>query len=894
MINQLIHYFRDTKLEMRERIFRLILLIGTAVVLVALAESFFLNTGGLSLFMLVLLLATLLLSTFLAVRLHRTEAAIFLVGFVMICFAFPLVFLSCGGISGGASVWFVLGIFYIFVMYSGIRMVVFAVAAVLVDTAVYGAAYFKPELVQPIEEIGGVFLDSFFAVAMVGIAVGILLKYQIRQFDKERELALRQKEELAVLSQSRNQFFANMSHEIRTPINTIVGLNEVILREDLPEDVLENVVNIQNASRMLLSLVNDVLDLSQLENSKMEIVPVTYSTRELFGDLVDMIRVRAREKELDFAVNIDGNMPQLLFGDEKRIKQVILNLLTNAVKYTKEGSVSLSANGEQTGPETMRLTIVVRDTGIGIRRDDLEYLFESFRRVDKKKNRRIEGSGLGLSITKQLVDLMDGQITVDSIYTKGSNFTVILDQKIVDASPVGEVNYFARNRGGYRSHYKQSFEAPEARILVVDDNEMNRVVVQKLLAPTKLQIDTAENGADCLKLTLKKRYQVILMDHMMPVMDGVETLKEIRRQENGLCRETPVIAMTANVMAGSAEQYRKYGFNSYLEKPVQAERLEEEVLSYLPAELLEYQIFQPEAPGFMGPGDASGGSYGTAKRKKVCITADCVCDISPKVAEEFGVKIMYLYIGTEHGRFRDTKEITSNNLQQYLNRSNSQVYADSATIEEFEEFFAGVLTGAEEIIHISMAAKTGRTYNVAKQAAIGFDHVHIIDSGQISGGEALQVLFAAQLAIDGKNVAEICEELTHFCSRVRTTFVLPGAKTFYERGYTSRLIMQVSERFNLHPVLHMDQSSLKIFGLLAGDMDRAWRFYIRMIFLGWGRINPQVIYITHVGLPVRQLQMIEKEIQKYMKFENVIIESSSVSNACNCGIGTIGISVLRR
>lgn len=894
MINQLVKYFRNSKLEIRERIFRLILVIGVIVLVIGIVESFFLDTDRTTLFMLTALLLIILVSFFLTIRLQKTDIAIFIVGFVMICIAFPMVFFTCGGVEGGASVWFVLGIFYIFVMYSGKKMVVFTAAAVLVDTVAYIAAYFRPVLVHSIGSRKGVFADSLFAVLVVGIAVGILLKYEIHQYGREREVAKRQTEELAVLGKSKSQFFTNMSHEIRTPINTIIGLNEVILREDLPEDVLENAVNIQNASKMLLSLVNDILDLSQMENQKMEIIPVSYNTKTMFGELVDMVRVRIQEKELDFAVDIDGSLPSVLYGDEKRIKQVLLNLLTNAVKYTKEGSVALSVHGEIAGEKTVRLTVVVRDTGSGIRRDDLEHLFETFRRVDKKANSKIEGSGLGLSITKQLIDLMGGQITVDSIYMKGSNFTVILDQGIVDPAPIGAVNYFVHNHAGYRKHYKQSFEAPEAKILIVDDNEMNRMVAKKLLTPTKVQIDTVASGEECLKLTRKKRYQVIIMDHMMPDMDGVETLKEVRRQENGLCRKTPVIALTANVMAGSDEIYRKYGFDSYLEKPIQGERLEEEVLSYIPEEFLEYQIFRPTAPGYMGAADGAAGHFGTARRKKICITADCVCDLSQALAEERDVKMMYLYITTEQGRFQDTKEINSTNLQQYLLRANHQVTADGATVEEFEEFFSQMLTEAEDIVHISMAAKAGRSYDTAKRAAKGFDHVHIIDSGQISGGEALQVLYATELVRQGKNVAEICEALEQFRGRVRSTFVLPSSHTFYSRGYTSRLTSQICERFNLHPVLHMDQSRLKIFTFLTGNIERAWKVYIRMFFRLHGKINLRVVYVTHVGLTVRQLRIIESEIRKYAKFEDFIVENSSVSNACNCGIGTFGIAYLRK
>lgn len=895
MMNRIKNFFHNPNMELRERIFRLILWIGITVIAIALVEGLFLKSAQAMMIALFVLLIVLGVSLFLTVRLKKLDAAIFIVGVAMICVVFPIEFLVSGAIEGGASVWFVLGFFYIFMMYSGRKMVAFTVTATAIDVFVYLVAYFKPEVVNPIGTQREIFLDSLFAVLVVGIAVGILLKYEIHQNNMERELAKRQAEELAVLGKSRSQFFASMSHEIRTPINTIIGLNEVILREDLPEDIVESAVNIQNAGKMLLALVNDILDLSQMENQKMEIVPAAYSTKALFGELVDMIRVRIKEKELDFVVNIDGSIPSRLCGDEKRIKQVILNLLANAVKYTEKGAITLTVHGDVTDDEQLRLTILVGDTGCGIRGEDLEQLFESFRRVDERVNNKIEGSGLGLSISKQLVDLMGGQITVDSIYTKGSNFTVILNQKIVDATPIGEVNYFVSNHESYRQHYKQSFEAPEARVLIVDDNEMNLMVAKKLLAPTKLQIDTASSGEECLACTRKKRYQVILMDHVMSGMDGVETLNAVRKQENGLCRKTPVIVLTANAMVGSEEIYRRYGFDSYLEKPIQGDKLEQEVLRYIPEELLEYQISRPTVYGKTGATDRYGNRMEGARRKKVCITADCVCDISNKLAADCGIRIMNLYITTAFGRFQDTKEINSNNLQQYVMRAKSQVFADSATVEEFEEFFAQMLLEAEDIIHISMAAKTGKTYDIARQAARGFGHVHVIDSGQISGGEALYALYASKLVEAGKGADEICAALEAFGSRVSTTFVLPSAHIFYTRGYINHVTTRIFERFNLHPVLHLSHSELKIFSFLTGNLERAWKLYIHLFFLNRrSRIDPRVVYVTHVGLSVRQLQMIEEEISKYVKFDHVIIEKACVSNACNSGIGTLGISCLRR
>ena len=895
MIRKIRRYFQDSKLDLREKIFRLVIVAGTFLLVCAIIESIFMEMEMSNLIAQGLLLLVMLVSNYLTFGLKKGEIAIFLVGFSMVVFTFPAIFFSCGGVNSGASVWFVLGLFYIFVMYSGKKMIAFTVFAVIWDSATYIMAYLHPQRILEIEDRKDIYFDSLFAVLAVGLSVGALLKYTVFQHGKEREIAEKQAQELEVLGKSRSQFFASMSHEIRTPINSIMGLNELILREEkLPEEVVENAVNIQNASKILLSLVNDILDVSQLENQKMELVLTEYPLKTMLGDLVDMIRVRMSEKNLNYVMNVDRTLPSVLYGDEKRVKQILINLLTNAVKYTKEGSISFTVQGELIDEERIRLTFIVSDTGIGIRKEDMEHLFESYHRGDERANSKIEGSGLGLFICRQLADLMGGQITVDSIYTKGSDFTLILEQKIVDRTPIGAVNYYLSNHEGERGHYKQSFEAALGKVLIVDDNEMNRMVVQKLLKPTKLQIDMAGSGKECLSLTREKEYQVILLDHMMPQMDGVDTLQEIRRQENGRCKDTPVIAMTANAVAGSEEIYRKYGFDGYLEKPIRGNRLEEAILPFIPEELLDYQAVRPAVHNLSGTTEQGGDHQGIPIRKKLCITTDCVCDMSQELADTNNVKMIYLYIKTEHGRFQDTKEITSGNLQQYVSGNRSRAFADSATMEEFEEFFAQRLTEAEEVIHVSMAAKAGKTYDIAKQAARGFGHVHIIDSGQISCGQALVVLYAAQLAKDGKNAVEICDALMRMKEKVRTSFVMPTSQIFYERGYTGRFVNEMCERFCLHPVLHMDQSELCVCGCLNGNLERARKRYIHILFWNKKRVNTTIVYITHVGLSVRQLQMIRSEICKYVKFEKLIIEDASVSNGCNCGIGTFGISFLRK
>lgn len=881
---QQIVFGRD--LELRERMLRVIILVGGIASVLGILEYMMLTDVFALLVPLLAMAVVIGIAIVATFKFRKVDFSATLVGLAITALVFPTMFFLSGGVDGGATIWFVQGLFYIFMMFSGRKLAFFLVLSVVIDAGTYWIAYQYPYLVIPMASRKAVFLDSFFGVIAVGISVGAILKFQMRIFETERMVSLSQREELEKINNSKNEFFANMSHEIRTPINTIIGLNEMILRKNPEGEMREYAQNIQIASKLLLNLINDILDLSQMEIKRMEIVPVEYHTRELFEELVDMIKVSMQEKKLEFLVDIDEKLPSVLIGDEKRIKQILLNILTNAVKYTNTGSVTFTVHGEMTEKGQFCLKVSVADTGVGIRKEDLEYLYDAFRRVDEKNNLRVEGSGLGLAITKQLLDLMGGEITVDSIYTKGTNFTVTLVQQVADDTPVGELKLLEREQGNSSPYYSQSFEAPEARVLIVDDNEMNAMVVSRLLHSTKVQVDIAVSGAVCLEKTRQKYYHVILMDYMMPGMDGVETLKELRKQENGLCRDSAVLILTANILTGARQLCRDHGFEGYLEKPIQGAKLEAEILKFLPEDIIEYR---------MSPGDEEEKKkklqqISRRKRKRIYITSDCVCDLPDELLEKYDIKLMYLYIKTEKGRFADTREIDSDSLSRYLTDTECRVHADSVSVEEYEEFFAEVLTQAEQVIHISMAAYAGKSYSVAVLAAKGFDHVHVIDSGQISGGEGLIALYAAKLALEGNGVGTICEEIERIKGRIESKFLMPSSRIFYQNGYTNLVTNQVCEFFKLHPVLRMKQSRLVVVGFKKGELERAWRRHIHMQLWWKRKIDTDVVIITYVGCTVRQQEMIREEVLKCVPFDKVIMQRGSFSNACNSGLGTIGIA----
>lgn len=387
-------------------------------------------------------------------------------------------------------------------------------------------------------------------------------------------------------SQAKSDFLANMSHEIRTPINAMLGMDELILRETANENITKYAMNIQNAGKMLLSLINDILDFSKIESGKMQIAPIEYELSSMLSDLVNMIFHKAEEKKLSLKLDITQDLPHRLWGDERRITQIIGNLLTNAVKYTHQGTVTLHINWNKIDHENIELIIQVEDTGIGIKEEDINLLFISFTRLDTERNRSIEGTGLGLNITKSLLDIMGGQLSVKSTYGKGSIFTVKIPQKIISYEEIGDFQEKYEKSIEQRKYYKESFIAPAGKILIVDDNVMNLAVVTGLLKNTELKIDTATSGKECLEKIKKNAYHIIFMDHMMPEMDGVETFQQMKSLNDNLCKSSPVIALTANAISNAKNMYLDYGFTDYISKPIEGNKLERMLINYLPSELV--------------------------------------------------------------------------------------------------------------------------------------------------------------------------------------------------------------------------------------------------------------------------------------------------------------------
>ena len=389
-------------------------------------------------------------------------------------------------------------------------------------------------------------------------------------------------------SEAKSEFLSNMSHEIRTPINAVLGMNEMILRESTEENVTGYAENIRNAGNTLLGLVNDILDFSKIEAGKMDIIPVDYDLASMLNDLVTMVQTRADAKGLELTVKVDRDIPDHLHGDEIRIKQVATNILTNAVKYTEQGSVTVEVGYERTDkPDVIGLRFTISDTGIGIKPEDMDKLFSAFERIEEERNRTIEGTGLGMNITRQLLTMMGSRLEVQSEYGKGSVFAFTVEQSVTDPAPIGDYEESYRNTLAGRRQYKEKFTAPDGEILVVDDTKMNLTVFRSLLKKTKLKIDTAESGDECLRMTAVKKYDMIFLDHRMPVKDGIETLKELHSRAGDPNLDTPAVCLTANAVSGARETYISAGFDDYLTKPIDPDHLESVLLRYLPPEKIK-------------------------------------------------------------------------------------------------------------------------------------------------------------------------------------------------------------------------------------------------------------------------------------------------------------------
>ena len=816
------------------------------------------------------------------IRFQKIQLGAVIIAFLIIFFVLPFNFLTSGGIYGGGPIWFMFGVVFVCLVVEKKIKYVLIVSSFFICAVCYYIAYFYPEAIAS-HTIQMAYVDSFATMSIVTIVTCGMILFQNAIFRSENAVAQKQKKEIEELNQAQNRFFSSMSHEIRTPINTIIGLNEMILREDVSDEVAADARNIQGASKMLLALINDILDMSRIESGKMDIVPVAYDVGDMLSDIVNMIWVRAREKGLEFHIDVDQTMPSQLFGDEVRIKQILINVLNNAVKYTSEGSVTLSIQCKKLENGRAQISYSVTDKSVGIKKENISYLFSAFKRVDEEKNRYIEGTGLGLSIVKQLVELMGGEIAVNSVYTKGSTFVITLQQEVVGEAGIGKLNLETRHALNVREHYKQSFEAPKAHILIVDDNETNLMVEEKLLRDTKVKIDTVTNGAECLDMTIQKRYDVIFMDHLMPEMDGIECLHAIRSQTGGLNQNTPVVILTANAGAENQELYRREGFDGYLLKPVSGVQLEAELLRLLPKKIVNIM----NTAGSVGVVEAPVLEH--RKKLPILISTDSVCDLPRYLLEKHQIAVMPYRVVTEGGVFMDGVETETDGILSYMGGRQRCAKSEAPAVADYEAFFADQLTKTQYIIHITMAQNVSQGYANALEASRTFDNVIVIDSGHLSCGMGILVLCAAEYTAAGLTVDAIVKKIENMKTCVRTSFIVDSTEYLARSGRISSKINSICKALLLHPVIVLKNSSMKVGVIRIGTRDYTWKKYIAATFNVTRKIDQKNLLIAYAGLTNDELKEIEEQIKNKMSFENIICQKASPAISINCGPGTFGL-----
>ena len=564
----------SAEIPLKSRLFQLLSTIALAEFLFV--SAYTIVSGGDADHIAIMLIGTVLFAatvafTFRTSRMRAGAVISSLLYFLM----YPLTFFSSGGMYGGAPVVFAFALIYVFLVTQKWERVL-ALALCIIGTGIcYVVSCLHPELLDR-HTVVAEHAESFLSILLVTLLLCSLFAFVTGVYTTENRIVQKQKKEIETLNQAQKRFFSSMSHEIRTPVNAIIGLNEMTLREPISDEVRENSRNIEIAGRTLLQTINEILDMSRLETGRMQLTCSDYRTTGMLSEVVGMTWLRALEKGLEFRTEAEPSLPSVLNGDEVRIRQILLNVITNAVKYTKQGSVTLRVGGQTDEAGMFRLIFDVIDTGIGIREEDIPHLFTAFLRVDEQANRAIEGTGLGLSIVKQLLDMMGGEISVTSTYGSGSTFHIEIPQTVADSTPIGTVN-LKKSEKSPSSAAESVLVAPELRILVVDDTPMNLMVVKKLLRETKAMVDTADSGKEALRKTVEASYDVILMDHQMPEMDGIECLHRIREQENGLCRESRIICLTANVGAEMEQLCMREGFDGFLSKPVRGATLIREI-----------------------------------------------------------------------------------------------------------------------------------------------------------------------------------------------------------------------------------------------------------------------------------------------------------------------------
>lgn len=575
-IKKMIAVMLGEELAIQHKLLNLILSAAFCGGIISLIATVFLQVDFIVLLVIALLIVVVGISLWIANVKKKPTAAATVITSVANMVLFPMMYFTGGGLKSGMPVWVLLGLIFTWLTLEGKRCAFMYIINMMAAVSCMLLEMWYPELVMPIESRNTAYIDMIQSMVIVTCIFGGIFKYQTYVYEKQRKQILK-------ANAAKSEFLANMSHELRTPINAILGYNEMLMRETRESQTAGYAANVRLAGRNLLSLVSTILDFTDMEKENLQLTEAPYYLKEVLQDALSFAEYGTESKGLELRIRIDEQLPQELVGDVARMKQILDNLISNAIKYTQEGYIEICFDWENVDAEHGKLRIAIKDSGIGMKPEDVKRISESFIRFDKEKTGNIQGIGLGLTIVTRLLNVMNSSLDVESMPGAGSCFSFCLEQKIVNATPIGKLE--TREKFDLLEKPEESWRAPMAKALLVEDNPMNLDVLTGMLRETGLQMDTAVNGAEALKKMRENQYHIILMDHMMPIMDGVEALHRMR--EEGLCEGVPVLVLTANAVGDAREQYLQEGFDEYLSKPIVYGQLLTKLRQFLPGELLQ-------------------------------------------------------------------------------------------------------------------------------------------------------------------------------------------------------------------------------------------------------------------------------------------------------------------
>lgn len=887
LLNRVKDVLNDPNRSFKQRVFILLTLVTDFMVIIAVIFDILFGESPVEIATLSVTIVIVPIITIVSISKNIVDHAAKVVVLGVVFVLLPIIFYFGGGIRGGGFVWIIFAYLYTGLVLSGRWKPAILVILTIETLVLFSNDYFIPGIINDHSEETA-HIDILVSVILVGIMCYVMVWFVEWQFREENKRARLERKKLEELNKSQSRFFSSMSHEIRTPINSILGLNEIILRqEDASEEIIKDATNIQGAGKMLLSLINDILDMSKIEAGKMDIVSVNYNLGTMISEIANMMWLRAQEKGLDINIEVDPSIPAELFGDEVRVKQILVNLLNNAVKYTKEGSVTLRIEKEEIRGENILLIFSVIDTGIGIKQDVIPYLFDAFQRVDEEKNAKIEGTGLGLSIVKQLVDLMDGKITVNSVYTEGSTFMVTLRQKVTRPDAIGDINIQKLTGALSGSKYEPGFMAPDARVLIVDDNEMNLEVEKKLLDGTGMIIDTVRSGEEALAITTTMRYDIILMDHLMPEMDGIECMQHIRKQVSGLNNHVPVIVLTANADSENRELYNRSGFDGYLVKPVSGKQLEDMLIAHLPEFKVERINSSDSTTVKMNT------SRGYSKKIPVLVATSSMCDLPRVILDAYQIDVIPFSILSDDKVYRDVYEASTDEVLRYM-KSGIKFDSKPPSVEEFEAFFAAEIKKAHQVIYIAVGSGVSKEYSNARDAAKAYGNVRVFDSYYNSSTMGLLVLLAYKMAMQGRNMERIISELEAYRADMSCSFVTGDAEFIMKRNGIGKVSYGLVSTFGLRPIINVRHGSISLGKLCVGDLLSCYEKYIDYAIPKSVKPDTDFLLVDYVELSEEDMAALDLYIRTKYGFENIIFQRASAVMALNCGMGALGIAFLKK